>query len=104
MKTGMGRPFDVAAVKWVRYIHRVPAPSGFQPGEMSVDQVAESLGVSADAVYYWIERGHLAARRTTTGRLCVSFTSEVEAACRKRVAASHHLSTGFRRVVAGEAV
>jgi excisionase family DNA binding protein len=71
---------------------------------MSVDQVAERLGISADAVYYWIERGHLAARRSTNGRLCVSFTREVETACRKRVADSHHLSTGFRKVSAREAV
>jgi hypothetical protein len=104
MKTGMGRPFDVAAVKWVRYIHRVPAPSGFEPGEINVDQVAARLGISADAVYYWIERGHLSARRTTAGRLCVSFTPEVEAACRKRIADSHHLSTGFRRAPEREAV
>jgi excisionase family DNA binding protein len=104
MKTGMGRPFDVAAVKWVRYIHRVPAPSGFESGEINVDQVAARLGISADAVYYWIERGHLSARRTTAGRLCVSFTPEVEAACRKRIADSHHLSTGFRRAPEREAV
>jgi len=104
MKTGMGRPFDVAAVKWVRYVRRVASPSGFHPGELSVDQVAARLGINADAVYYWIERGHLAARRNTTGRLCVSFTPEVEAACRKRVTDSHHLSTGFRRVSAREAV
>ena len=104
VKTGMGRPFDVAAVKWVRYIRRVPAPSGFQPGELSVDQVAARVGISANAVYYWIERGHLAARRTTSGRLCVAFTPEVEAACQKRVADSPHLSTGFRKVPARKAV
>ena len=104
LKTGMGRPFDVAAVKWVRYIHRVPSPSGFEPGDMSVDQVASRLDISADAVYYWIERGHLAARRTANGRLCVSFTPEVEAACRQRIADSHHFNIGFRRAPAGKAV
>ncbi len=104
IKTGTGRPFDAAAVKWVRYIRRVPSPSGFQPGELSVDQVAARLGISADAVYYWIERGHLTARRTTTGRLCVSFTPELEAACRSRIADSHHLKTGFRNPPVGEAI
>jgi excisionase family DNA binding protein len=104
MKTGFGRSFDVAAVKWVRYIRRVPSPSGFKPGELTVDQVAARLGISADAVYYWIERGHLLARRTATGRLCISFTAEVEAACRKRVTDSHHLGTGIRRAPAREAV
>jgi excisionase family DNA binding protein len=38
---------------------------------MSVDEVAARLAISADAVYCWIEHGQLAARRTTTGRLCV---------------------------------
>jgi hypothetical protein len=104
IKTGMGRPFDVAAVKWVRYIRRVPSPSGFEPGEMSVDQVASHLNISADAVYYWIERGHLAARRAASGRLCVAFTPEVEAACRQRVADSHHLRSGFRNLPVEEAV
>lgn len=104
MKTGMGRAFDVAAVKWVRYIHRVPSPCPFQPGELSVDQVAARLGISADAVYYWIEHGQLAARRTTSGRLCVSFTPEVEAACRNRIANSHHLRAESRTTIAGEAV
>jgi excisionase family DNA binding protein len=104
MKTGMGRSFDVAAVKWVRYTHRVPSPSPFQPGEMRVDEVAARLAISADAVYYWIEHGQLAARRTTSGRLCVSFTSEVEAACRNRVADSHHLRLESRISFVGEAV
>ncbi len=104
LKTGMGRPFDVAAVKWVRYIRRVPSPSGFEPGEMSVDQVASHLNINADAVYYWIERDHLAARRAASGRLCVSFTPEVEAECRQRIADSHHLNTRFRSVSEGKAV
>ena len=90
-KTGMGRPFDVDAVQWVRYVHRVPSPSPMQVGELSVNQVAARLGISADAVYYWIESGQLAARRTTNGRLCVAYTPDVEAACRKRVADSCHL-------------
>jgi len=104
LKTGMGRPFDVAAVKWVRYIQRVPSPSGFEPGEMSVDQVASRLNISTDVVYYWIERGHLPARRAVSGRLCVSLTPEVEATCRQRIVDSHHLNTGFRRVPEGKAV
>jgi excisionase family DNA binding protein len=104
MKTGMGRPFDVAAVKWVRYTHRVPCPSPFTSGEMSVDEVAARLTISADAVYYWIEHGQLPARRTTSGRLCVAFSSELEAACRTRVADSHHLRLKSRTTPVGEAV
>jgi excisionase family DNA binding protein len=104
IKTGLGRPFDVAAVKWVRYTHRVPSPSPFQPDEMSVDEVAARLAITADAVYYWIEHGQLAARRTSSGRLCVSFTAEVEAACRTRVLDSPHLRPQSRTTLVGEAV
>ena len=103
--TGMGRPFDLDAVKWVRYAHRVPSPSPFQAGELSVDQVAARLGISAGAVYDWIARGHLAARRTTAGRLgVVAYTPDVEAACRKRVADSRHMKPTSQRVSGAEAV
>jgi hypothetical protein len=66
-------PIHVATIKWVRYTHRVPSPAPFQPREVSVDELA--VPGNADAVYYWIAHDHLAARRTTNGRLCVSFES-----------------------------
>jgi hypothetical protein len=92
-KTGMGRCFDVAAVQWVRHAYRIPSPSPVQAGELSVDDVAAQLGIRAGAVYYWIEHGQLVARRTATGRLCVPYTSEIDAACRKRVADSLHINS-----------
>ncbi len=102
-KTGMGRPFDVNAVQWVRHIRRVPTPSPFQVGELSVDEVAVRLGINAGAVYHWIECGQLAARRTSTGRLCVAYTPEVEAACRKRVENSCHMKPTSQKLLgAGE--
>ena len=42
-------------------------------------------------VYYWIEHGQLAARRTAAGRLCIDDTPEVEAACRKLIVDSRHM-------------
>jgi DNA invertase Pin-like site-specific DNA recombinase len=104
LKTGRGRRFDVAAVQWVRYTRHVPAPSPFQADELSVDEVAARLRISANAVYYWIEHGQLAARRTRSGRLCVAYTPEVEAACRKRVLDSHHIRPESRTAPGGEAV
>jgi hypothetical protein len=104
MQTGAGRPYDVAAVKWVRYTHHVPSPSPLKPGELRVDEVAARLGISVSAVYYWIEHGQLPGRHLPSGRWCVSFTPEVEAACRKRIANSHQLRTPVRRLPAGEAV
>jgi DNA invertase Pin-like site-specific DNA recombinase len=89
--TGMGRPFDVEAVRWLRFAHRIRSRPLLAPGELTVEQVATSLGVTASAVYYWIERGQLAARRTPAGRLCVPFSPAVDRACRQRMASSHHL-------------
>src|SRR6266568_1695900 len=103
-KTGMGRPFDVDAVQWVRHIRRVPTPSPFQVGELSVDEVAVRLSINAGAIYQWIECGQLAARRTSTGRLCVAYTPEVEAACRKRVENSCHMKPTSQKLLGAGAV
>ena len=93
----MGRPFDINAVQWVRYTYRIPSPSAFQPGELSVAEVAARLGISTGAVYDWIAWGHLVARRTPTGRLCIAFSTEVEEACRKRVVDSCHIKNTTRK-------
>jgi DNA invertase Pin-like site-specific DNA recombinase len=103
-KTGMGRPFDSDAVKWVRYAHRVASPPPLQPGEVSVNDVATQLGINVGAVYEWIERGDLAARRTATGRLGVCYTPEVEAACRQRVENSCHMKPTCQKPLGAEAV
>ena len=103
-KTGMGRPFDTNAVQWVRYTYRVPSASVFHSGELSVAEVATRLGISTGAVYDWIAWGHLAARRTPTGRLCIAFSTDVEADCRKRVADSRHIKLTSQKVLGVEAV
>lgn len=89
--TGTGRAFDVEAVRWVRFTHRIRSRPVLNPGELTVEQVATRLGISASAVYYWIDRGQLAARRNPAGRLSVPFSSEVDRACRDRMASSCHL-------------
>jgi hypothetical protein len=89
--TGTGRAFDINAVQWIRHTHKIPVPKPQNDGELSVKQVAARLGISADAVYSWIANTHLDTRRTTTGRICVPWNDQVEAACRHRVAQSVHL-------------
>jgi pimeloyl-ACP methyl ester carboxylesterase len=54
--------------------------------------LAAQLGTSAGVIYYWIEHSQLAARRTTTGRLCIPYTAEIDAECRQRVADSPHMN------------
>jgi DNA invertase Pin-like site-specific DNA recombinase len=90
--TGKGKPFDAKAVCWVRKVYRIPAPQlHLGPGEMTVADVATQLGISAGAIYNWIELKYLDALRGDDGRLRVNFSAEVEEACRQRVAKSHHL-------------
>lgn len=99
--TGTGRPFDVDAVRWVRFAHGIrprPLPA---PGELTVEQVATHLGVSPNVVYYWIGHGQLEARRGPAGRLCVPFLPEVDRACRDRIARSRHLPTRTQNALRG---
>lgn len=104
--TGTSRPFDVAAVRWVRYAHDIPSPvrSPLAPGELSVREVATRLGVSQNVVYYWIGHGQLEARRTETGRCCVPFPPEVEEDCRRRVVNSVRINPRTQLALAGGAV
>jgi DNA invertase Pin-like site-specific DNA recombinase len=59
--------------------------------ELTVGEVAVVLGISTNVVYYWLERGHVVARRGPGGRWFISFDADTEASCRTRVATSVHL-------------
>jgi DNA invertase Pin-like site-specific DNA recombinase len=102
--TGAGRAFDPKAVRWLRHVHHVPAPAPFQAGELSVAEVAKRLGITANAVYYWVQHGQLAARRTPSGRWCVAFGPEVQAACRQKITDSAHLTPPTQTAPTGGAV
>ena len=103
-RTGKGRPFDIDAVQWIRHVHKIPAPGPLAPGEVAVADAAQRLGISADAVYYWIKAGHLPARRGPGNRLAIPWTADTEAACRIRIASSGHLNRTSQASTAGEAV
>ena len=51
-RSAKGEAFNVSMVRWIRYKHRIPAPDFQRPGERSVRQVADELGVSRNVVYY----------------------------------------------------
>lgn len=102
--TGTGRRFDAKTVSWLRYAYRVPSASPFAPGELSVRDVAERLGVSDIAIYYWINHGQLQARRSAGGRWCVPFPPEVERECQQRVASSPRIKARTQPSTAGGAV
>lgn len=102
--TGRGRRFDIDAVQWVRHIHKIPTPGHLAPGEISVNDAAHRLDITADAVYYWIKVGHLAARRGAGNRLAIAWTPDLEATCRQRIASSGHLNPKPQPLTAEEAV
>lgn len=106
LATGAGRPFNVAAVRWMRYAHQIPAAprSLLAPGELTVAEVAARLDVPDDVVYYWISRGQLDARRGMGGRLCVPFAREVEEACRHRVRRSTRIKPRTKTAAVGGAL
>jgi predicted DNA-binding transcriptional regulator AlpA len=86
-RTGTGRPFDTDAVRLLRRSYGIP-PAGLPaPGEATVTDVAARLGVTRSTVIAWIDAGLLTARRAAD-RYIVDFSSEAEAACRQRIAAS----------------
>jgi len=58
--------------------------------------VAARLHISRDAVYHWIDHGHLPARRGPGGRYYIRFTAEDEAACRQRIATSSQLPSKIK--------
>jgi predicted DNA-binding transcriptional regulator AlpA len=64
--------------------------------EHAIADVAAKLGVKRDVVYTWVAHGHLPARRGPGGRVWISFTPNVEAACLQRIATSYKLPTDIK--------
>ena len=87
-----GKRFSPTMVKWMRYRYDIPTPSLKRRDELTVRQVADRLGVSWGVVYYWIERGHLPARRLESGSpYWITLTSEKEAELRAWVTNSNRI-------------
>jgi excisionase family DNA binding protein len=71
------------------HVHRDRDDIDRQNGELSIAEVADRLGVKADAVYYWAQRGYLPTRRSKSGRRWVNFTAELQASCEQRITNSY---------------
>jgi DNA invertase Pin-like site-specific DNA recombinase len=95
--TGHGRPFDTAALRWIRHAYKIPSPSPYPPGHISVAEAANRLGCSIHVIYYWIENAFLDAHRGPGNRLCIRWNPDIEAAARRRIADSGHLNPAARR-------
>ena len=81
-----GKLFRVSIVKWIRQKHEIPAAQVNRPQELTVKQAADMFGVSPGVVYYWIERGILASRRTHRPTRCwITIDLKKEEELRERV-------------------
>jgi len=88
-----GKPFTLGMVKWIRGRHDIPAPSLKTPEELTVGEVADRFAVRPGVVYYWIERGHLPARRLGPGTpYCITLAAEKEAELRAWVTNSNRIN------------
>jgi len=85
---GIGRPFDEGNVRWLRWQHRIPAPSPLADDELGVHELAQRLNVGDHVIYVWIRQGKLDAHRAGRRRLAIPFNDKIEAACRQRLADS----------------
>jgi DNA invertase Pin-like site-specific DNA recombinase len=93
MTTGAARPFDAAAVQWIRHAYKIPPPNPYTPDEIGVTEAARRLGCSTGAIYHWINTGQLDARRSNSNRLCITWTDQIQAHCQQRITQSRHLNT-----------
>ena len=77
----------------------IPSPPAYRDAEISVADAARRLGCSPGVVYYWIETGQLAARRSPGGRLCIPWNDQVQASCRELIAQSARPGRAARRTL-----
>ncbi|HUZ35101.1 MAG TPA: recombinase family protein [Streptosporangiaceae bacterium] len=94
-RTRIGQSAHLARAPRPRTAPAPPSPAA--DGEISVTDAAFRLGCSIGVIYYWIESAQLQARRGPGSRLFIPWTGKVEAACRRRIARSGHLSPAARR-------
>jgi DNA invertase Pin-like site-specific DNA recombinase len=61
-----GRCFTVSMIRWIRHKHRIPTLP-LPTDALNVKQVRQRYGVSMWVVYYWIDRGLIAAQKRKPG-------------------------------------
>ena len=92
MTTGEGQPFDLKAIRWVRWTYKIPGPGAYHDSERSVNEVATDLRCNPATIYYYINRGYLPARRGAGNRLCISWNPQIKADLQRRINTGSHLN------------
>jgi hypothetical protein len=100
LQSAKGRAFTASMVAWIRCKHRIPAPVLRQPGELTVRQLSQKFAVSPYVVYYWLNHGLVAARRSPpVGRLWITLTAQQESELQAWVTNSKRIAKVRSRAV-----
>ena len=90
-KSSTGKLLTESMIQWVRHKHRIPPP-GLPANTFSVGQLCEQYGVSKGVVYYWIDRGVIAAeQRKHNAPYAITIDGESDRRLREWVTQSAHL-------------
>ena len=92
VRSASGKSFTLAMVKWIRCRYGIASTSFKRPDELTVQQLAHRLGISAHIVYYWIERHVVQARKLDgCGPWWITLDPETEQQLQDWVRTSGHL-------------
>ncbi len=94
LHSSKGQPFTLSRIKWIRHRYVVPITRlpVQRPGEITVKQLADELGVSICFVHYWIKQGVINVRQIDgRGPLWTTLTEQQRSTLHDRVRDSGHL-------------
>ena len=92
LRSATDKSFTLSMVKWIRYRYEIAATSFKRTDELTVQQLADRLGISTHMVYYWIERQVVQARKLDgRGPWWITLNLAKEQQLRRWVRTSGHL-------------
>ena len=92
LRSATGKSFTLSMVKWIRYRYEIAATSFKRTDELTVQQLADRLGISTHMVYYWIERQVVQARKLDgRGPWWITLNRTKEQQLRRWIRTSGHL-------------
>jgi len=93
LTSSTGKPFTASMISWIRFKHHIPCPPR-PAGTLNVAEVRERFGVSHWVVYYWIEKGLIAAQRRKPGLpYAITLTDKMDRELREWIANSTRIAS-----------
>lgn len=85
LQSNKGNKYTLKSIQWIRHKYNIPSYLQRKPGEFSVEELAEKLGVKQHVVRTWIEKGVVKSRRAYGYRYWITVTAIDEEKLRQRV-------------------